>query len=221
MKLLDQFFPEGHKLRKFINRNTIKVSYSTMQNMKKLISKHNAKTVQKKRDTTNKQQKKKNRNGEENCNCNIPTLCPLNKKCTEFESVVYKAEVICKDKHQNDIEPKFYIGSTEDTFKQRWYGHNQSFNKEGNKSTTLSTYIWKLKNKGLTPKIKWSIVKRAFSFSLGSKKCDLCLTEKFEILKIAESEEYLNHRDELLEKCRHMRKHMLGDFFRKGSDGIT
>ena len=45
-------------------------------------------------------------------------------------------------------------------------------------------------------------------FSSGSKACDLCLTEKLAILtenKIS----MLSKRDELLETCRHRRKHLL------------
>ena len=191
-----------------------------MSNIKTLINKNNARIVNKDKPQENSNRKKeqpkrkpKKRKHEE-CNCLVETLCPLGNKCLQ-SSVVYIGEVQCKDKHNQEIEPKYYIGQTGDTFKNRWYSHQESFRKEGYKSTTLSSYIWKLKNKGLAPSVKWSIKSKAYSFSSGSKKCDLCLTEKLEILKVAESEKFLNHRDELLEKCRHMRKFMLGDFFKK------
>ena len=41
LKLIDKCFPQNHPLRKVINRNTVKVSYKCMPNMK--ISKHNHK----------------------------------------------------------------------------------------------------------------------------------------------------------------------------------
>ena len=45
-------------------------------------------------------------------------------------------------------------------------------------------------------------------FSSGSRTCDLCLKEKLIILT-EEKETMLNKRDELLETCRHRRKHLL------------
>ena len=33
LNLLDSCFPIGHELRQMINRNTVKISYSTMPNM--------------------------------------------------------------------------------------------------------------------------------------------------------------------------------------------
>ena len=35
LKLIDKHFPRGHKLNKYFNRSTVKVSYSTMPNMNK------------------------------------------------------------------------------------------------------------------------------------------------------------------------------------------
>ena len=43
LKLIDENFPKNHPLRKVINRNTIKVSYKCMPNMKQKISAHNFK----------------------------------------------------------------------------------------------------------------------------------------------------------------------------------
>ena len=42
--------------------------------------------------------------------------------------------------------------------------------------------------------------------------CDLCLTEKLIILT-ADQNTMLNRRDELLESCRHRRKHLLVSLF--------
>ena len=49
---------------------------------------------------------------------------------------------------------------------------------------------------------------RGHPFSSGGRACDLCLTEKLTILT-ADQNSMLNKRDELLEACRHRRKHML------------
>ena len=39
--LVDKHFPKGHKLRKIFNRNTIKISYSCINNTKQIIDNHN------------------------------------------------------------------------------------------------------------------------------------------------------------------------------------
>ena len=45
MKIVDTCFPTEHRLNQVLNRNTFKVSYSTMPNFKQIFSKHNIKTV--------------------------------------------------------------------------------------------------------------------------------------------------------------------------------
>ena len=41
ISLIERSFPAGHKLRKIFNRNTIKLSYSCMPNVKQIIDGHN------------------------------------------------------------------------------------------------------------------------------------------------------------------------------------
>jgi len=41
ISLINRSFPTGHKLRKIFNRNTLKLSYSCMPNVKQLIDGHN------------------------------------------------------------------------------------------------------------------------------------------------------------------------------------
>ena len=41
LALIDKHFPKDHKLRKIFNRNTIKISYSCMNNAKQIIDNHN------------------------------------------------------------------------------------------------------------------------------------------------------------------------------------
>ena len=40
-RLLDKCFPPGHQFHQLLNRNTIKLSYSCMPNVKQIISSHN------------------------------------------------------------------------------------------------------------------------------------------------------------------------------------
>ena len=105
---------------------------------------------------------------------------------------------------------KTYYGLTEQTFKARWNNHKVSLrNANHTQKTALSTYVWKCKNTNLDPKITWSVHAKAFPMSSGGTTCDLCLTEKLTIL-MADPCSTLNRRDEILEKCKHKRKFILG-----------
>ena len=74
--------------------------------------------------------------------------------------------------------------------------------KDSNK-TELSKHIWKLKKNNQDYTIKWSIIKHAISYTGGSKRCNLCLEEKFWILKDINKDNLLNKRSEIFGKCRH------------------
>ena len=79
-------------------------------------------------------------------------LVRLSGYCSE-SAMTYKATVSSKDVQ------KFYIGATEQTFKKRYPKHKEAINKKNSSaSTSLSTYIWSLKDKGEDPKIKWDIM---------------------------------------------------------------
>ena len=47
LKILDEEFPKGHVLHKIFNRNTVKISYSCMTNLKQNIDGHNKSTLHK------------------------------------------------------------------------------------------------------------------------------------------------------------------------------
>ena len=114
--------------------------------------------------------------------------------------------------HCSTIAPKIYIGSTEILFKQQLANHLTSFKyKKYENRTELSTYIWKLKHKGETFRISWSILRRASAYSSLSKRCNLCLMEKLMILSEDRST-LLNKRSELVSKCRHQNKFALSNF---------
>ena len=69
--------------------------------------------------------------------------------------------------------------------KKRYYKHKATFeDPEHPQHTTLSSYIWKLKNDNIPWDIKWSVKARGHPFSSGSDTCDLCITEKLTILII-------------------------------------
>ncbi len=50
--------------------------------------------------------------------------------------------------------------------------------------------------------VTWSILKHAFSYTGGSKLCNLCLEEKFFIMK-SDKQFLLNNRSEIFSACKH------------------
>ncbi len=138
------------------------------------------------------------------CNCRVTTSCPLQGKCLT-PSVIYQATV----SRQDNLQEETYIGLTEGPFKTRYYCHMNSFkNGKQRNATTLSQYIWKLNDNNVKYCIKWKVIAQAKSYSTRSKRCNLCLTEKYFIIykPLISS---LNNRNELVSACRHRRKHLL------------
>ena len=196
LKLIDKNFPTNHPLRKIINRNTVKISYRCMPNMKTKISSHNFRV----------QRGAEERQPIYGCNCtNAIGPCPLNGNCL-VNSLVYKAEVT--DENQNSTT---YTGLTRNTFKQRFYGHRHSFkNRKSEHSTTLSSYIWDLKDRNEDYAINWSVIGRASDFNPTTRKCRLCIKEKFHIIFQPEGA-MLNERSELYSTCRHRKRQLLAN----------
>ena len=125
----------------------------------------------------------------------------------EVKSVVYEASVKIPN-----METKTYIGMTKNKFKTRYGQHKSALrNRDSPQATALSRYVWEMRDKGETPQINWNIKSRAYSFSSGGRQCDLCVSEKREIL-YAKRRTSLNKRDELLSMCRHKRAFTLGAF---------
>ena len=85
-----------------------------------------------------------------NCNCRIKEACLVNQKC-QTSSLIYQATVT---RHDNNKEES-YIGLTDNTFKTRYNGHTSSFrNEQYRNATTLSNYIWTLKDKNINYSLK-------------------------------------------------------------------
>ena len=85
-------------------------------------------------------------------------------------------------------------------------------------STELSKYIWKLKDEGVEEPekmIKWEIVRRTVPYRCGTRKCDLCLSEKL-VIATADPNTMLNTRSELVSKCRHRNKYNFKQERRRG-----
>ena len=88
-----------------------------------------------------------------------------------------------------------YLGIAEGNFKQQYYNHEKSFrNQKYANETSLSKYIWEMKDKhNISPNLMWCIVKSVPGYSNISKRCMLCLHEKYEILNYPDQEELGEH----------------------------
>ena len=75
-------------------------------------------------------------------------------------------------------------------------------------STTLSSYIWSLKDEDIPYDLEWQIMTKASPYNPASKTCHLCNTEIFYILRRPDVAS-LNKRSEIMNKCRHQNKFKL------------
>ena len=200
LRLIDRHFPDTHKYHRIFNRKTIKVSYGCMPNISSIISSHNKKVLN---------DKKPLEIG--GCNCQVRNRqnCPLDGHCTT-PNVMYEGTVTSPD--EEDYQEKLYVGISEPPFKIRHGNHNRDFNdEEYAKSTELSKEVWKIKNRGFNPIIKWKIIKQLPAYKPENKKCQLCLGEKMEILN-RDPGTLLNKRSELISTCRHRNKYLLHQY---------
>ena len=141
------------------------------------------------------------------CNCRDKVRCPLEGRCKQ-ECVMYKVEVYSD--LNNKRNKNIYFGSTQGDFKTRYYNHKTSFSHEKYRhSTTLSSYVWELKdNKGIYPIMKWEVIKKCRKYRAGDKSCLLRMEEKLAKAS-CKSWDMLNLRSEVLNSCRHKRAWLL------------
>ena len=180
LKIINRCFPPTHKLHKILNKNTIKLSYSCMPNMKSIIDNDNKRKL---RAAQEQQAVRK-------CNCPKNAVCPLEGECLAKE-IIYQATVKSEGKEET------CVGLTATDFKSRLANHKASFKMKSKSNTTeLSKYVWQLKEKNLDYSIKWKILSRAPQYNNKTKKCNLCIAEKLFIICKPNSAS-LNKRNEL------------------------
>ena len=164
LHLLDTHFPKNHIFNKIFNRNKVKVSYSSMQNIKAIIINHNI--------------LHQNNEIKDEYNCRNKRYCPLGGKCLS-PNIIYQRKMTSTQTNCND---KVYFGVAEVSFKNRFYNHTKSFTHEDYANDTkLSKEYWEIKRNNFIPKVTWSIVRECPPYSLSKRKCYLCLNEKLEI----------------------------------------
>lgn len=191
LELVRKHFNANHKYHKLLNTNTLKLSYSCTASIGNIIKQHNTTTLKKENEIRP-------------CNCRVKQNCPLNEKCLST-CIIYKAEVTTSAKTH------VYYGACEGEFKQRYNNHTKSFRlRKYEHETELSKLIWSLKDRNTDYQLKWDIAAKSSPYKCGSRRCDLCLSEKTCILR-ANTFGLLNKRTELLSKCRHRNKYTLSN----------
>ena len=134
---------------------------------------------------------------EKKCSCPRNTTCPLQGECLTKDLKYRKATVTCNNKRET------YVGLTATDFKTRYRNHKASFKAETKRnSTELSKHIWQLKDRKLNYEITWKLLYRAPHQTNVTKRCNLCIAEKYFIICKPESA-ILNKRNELISKCRY------------------
>ena len=197
LKLIDKHFPKTNKFHKIFNRNNVKVSYSCLPNFANIIKSHNNRILSEEK--TQDQPK---------CNCRQKDTCPLEGHCLDKE-LIYR----CILKENTTSDGVTYNGLTENTFKDQFYKHCNSFKNESKtNSTELSGKpFWEMKRKDIKKSIMHrSVIDHDKPYKNGSKRCNLFLTEKYHILTSPVT--LINKRSELVSKCRHENKFHLVNY---------
>ena len=174
-----------------------------MKNIFQIINSHNKNITKNFQDQINN---KNNNCVKKECNCKSRDNCPMNGLCN-LNNVIYQAIIYPKE---NIADKKTYIGLSSTKWKERYANDKYTFSHEHLKHhTALSKKFWCLKNKGLTPEIKWSILKKSNTPNSFDGRCSLCLEEKIQIMMYKLPEKLLNKRCELIARCRHKAKFKL------------
>ena len=123
LNLIKKHFPKTNKLHKIFNKNTVKISYSCMNNISSIISGHNKNLL--------------NPNVTQyGCNCRIREDCPLQNQCLT-PNIIYRVDVHCKVNKDH----KFYFGVARTPFKGRFRNHNRYFNHEQYIKRAIQIYL--------------------------------------------------------------------------------
>ena len=180
----------------WLNSRTIKLSYSTVNNVKADYTAHNRKLL-------SKNSKKSKKVGA--CSCHtirkgVPRVCDMPEICS-LKNVVYECK-ITENSGEYSGQSESYVGITKGRFIARKRQHETSFLiRESKTATTLSEFVHDLKEGGIEHSFQWKILQQARSYSGTKSECQLCLAEKSRIFYAEQP--LLNQRSELFAKCKH------------------
>ena len=108
------------------------------------------------------------------CNCRggIPA-CPVGGEC-QMTGVVYQATVTRTDTNTTET----YTGLSARRFKDRLYEHRADIRDNRRNGTSLSNYIWTLKNSNTPFELKWKILSKCPPLQPPHKNLQTLLTGK-------------------------------------------
>ena len=191
LRLVKRHFPKENPLHKIFNKNTLKVSGSSMGNAASVLLAQNRNILYPKK-------------SELGCNCRSNTDCLRDNKCLT-PKIVYQANV----RNDTNDEKKFCLGVSETPFEERFRNHKKEFtHKKYGISTELSKCIWQLKDVNIAPIVTWKIVAKVFS-DTKINFCKLYLTEKVFMINALNDSQLLNKKSELINTCRCQSKLLL------------
>ena len=169
-----------------------------MPNMKSIISSHNKALL-------SDYHRSQTQTNEKECNCRKKDQCALDGKCLT-QNVVYQATVSTQSSSET------YVGLATN-FKEPYRNHTASFRHQSKRNETeLSKHIGALKDNNTPFNIKWRIVKQCRPYSNVNNKCNLCLFEKFVMIR-RKNLYSLNKQKELASSCPHRNRYLLKNFF--------
>ena len=155
LHLIDTHFPKTNIFNKIFNRNKVKVSYSSMQNIKGIINNHNMNILH------------QNNEIKDECSCRNKKYCPLGGKYLS-PNIIYQGKI---NSSQPSYNEKVYFGVAEKSFKDIFYNHTKSFTHANYANDTeLSKEYWDIKRNKFIPKVTWSIVRECPPYSLSKRK---------------------------------------------------
>ena len=161
IRLVGKHFTREHKFYKIFNKHTIRLSYSCMPNMAQIIKQSNMGRLA-----------DPDTHATPPCNCGNPQNCPLPDECLTKNSV-YEATVTAENADH------IYFGTCKGPAKTRISDHQSSFKqKKYENKTELFKFVWSLQDKGIPYSLSWRIAIRCQPYRCGTRRCDLCLTEK-------------------------------------------
>ena len=191
LSIVTECFPQGHKLKKIFNRNSLKVSYSCLPNIGTKILADTNKKYKPNLISTTPDCIQQRRNQE----------CPIkNKVCNKGDNI-YNASIICNSKTFN------YIGMSAPPLRHRVATHTQSL-KTPNNQTELSAKVKELNENNINHKVEFNFLETKQSYKPESKRCSLCIVESYHIL-YSLLENLLNFKTEVTGKCRHRSKYKI------------
>ena len=188
LHLIDTHFLKIHTFNKIFSRNKVKVSYSSMQNIKAIINNHNINIPH------------QNNKIKDECNCRNKKYFPLGVKCL-LPNLAYQRKTTST---QPNCNGKVYIGVAEKSFKDSTTTPNPLLIK----FNQMSKEYLEIKRNNFISKVTWNIVRECAPYNFSKRKCYLCLNEKLETNSY-KGNNLLKKRSKLINTCRHLKKHTI------------